>query len=162
MPVVILNGNTKAVWCSSIATVQSPTAAELNGGTALETFVRTDGLKVSLDQEKVPSGNLGTKYKWERFGLIGYAVEMGLHHDTVADTAWLLFPFKTAGFLAIRTGLARTTAFATGQGAGGATGALKVLPLECGMTDEMDPPDNWDFTVPFALIGDPAERAVVA
>lgn len=162
MGIIILNANTKAVWCSSIATVQSPTTTELNAGTALETIVPTDGLAVSPRNAKLTTANLGTKYELERFSTVGYDVKLKFFHDTVTDTAWSLFPFKTGGFLAIRRGLARTTAWATGQGSGGPNGTLLVLPLECGMADEVDPPANWSFELEYALTADPADRAVVA
>lgn len=162
MAVIILNANTAVTWVSSIATVASPTATELNGGTRLEPLLTSDGLNIDPSSDKVDVGNLGTKYKLERFGMVGYAVKLKFHHDTVADTAWNLFPFKTAGFLAVRRGIAKATTFATSQGSGGANGTLAVLPLECGMADEVNPPADWDFELEFALTADPADRAVVA
>jgi hypothetical protein len=160
--VIILNANTAVSWVSAVAAVASPTAGELNGGIRLEGLLASDGLSIAPNNNKVPTGNLGTKYELERFGTVGYAVKMKFHHDTVTDTAWTTFPFKTAGFLAVRRGIAKATTFATGQGSGGPNGTLAVLPLECGMADEMDPPGNWDFELEFALTADPADRAVVA
>lgn len=162
MAVIILNANTAVVWASAIVTVGSPTAAELNGGIRLEGLLAPDGLSISPSNNKVPTGNLGTKYDLERFGTVGYAVKLKFHHDTVTDTGWTTFPFKTAGFLAIRRGIAKATTFATGQGTGGPSGTLAVLPLECGMADEIDPPGNWDFELDFAMYADPADRATVA
>lgn len=162
MAVIILNANTAVVWCSAIAVVGSPTATELNGGIRLENLMPSDGLAIAPNANKVPTGNLGSRYDTERFGTIGYSVKLKFHHDTVTDTAWTTFPYKTGGFLAVRRGIAKATTFATGQGAGGASGTLAVLPLESGMADEVDPPNNWDFELEFALIADPADRAVVA
>lgn len=162
MATIILNANTAVVWASAVAAVAAPTAAECNGGTRLETLLRSDGLQIDPRNQKVPSGNLGTKYELERFGTVGYDVKLGFHHDTVADTAWSLFPYKTAGFLIVRRGIARATSFAASQGNGGANGTVAVYPLEAGMADEANPPGNWDFDLEFALYADPADRAVVA
>lgn len=162
MPVIILNANTAVRWAAAISNVLLPTAAECNGATTVEPLVRSDGLQVDIRNNKVPAGNLGSKYELERMGMIGYDVKLGLHHDTLIDTAWSLWPYKTQGYLIIRAGLARATTFATGQGGGGATGTLRVLPLESGLGDETNPPGNWDFDVEFALWADPGDRAVVA
>lgn len=162
MAVIILNANTAVAWCTSIGTVGSPTAAECNAGIRLEGFLTSDGLTLSPKLNRSPTGNLGSKYDTERFSTVGYDVKMKFHHDTVTDTAWTTFPFKTAGFLVVRRGIAKATAFATSQGNGGPNGTVQVLPLECGMSDEVDPPNNWDFELEFTLISDPADRAVVA
>jgi hypothetical protein len=160
--VIILNANTAVAWVAAISTIGSPTAAELNGGTRLETLLRSDGLTIGVTNNKTPAGNLGTIYEWERFSTVAYAIKLAFHHDTVADTAWALFPRKTSGYLACRRGLARATTFATGQGNGGANGTLQIWQVECGSSDEVDPPNDWDFELDFAMIADPAERAVVA
>lgn len=162
MPVIILNANTAVVWISAVVNVLLPTAAECNGGIRLENILRTDGLDISPRNNKMAAGNLGSRYELERMGMIGYDVKLGFHHDTVADTAWTTFPYKTSGFLAVRRGLAKATTFATGQGSGGANGTLAVYPLEAGVAGEVNPPNNWDFDLEFALYADPADRAVVA
>lgn len=162
MAVIILNANTAVAWCTSIGTVGSPTAAECNAGTRLENLLTSDGLAIAPKNNLIPAGNLGTKYEWERFSTIGYTVKLKFHHDTITDTAWTTFPFKTAGFLVVRRGIAKATTFTTGQGSGGPNGTVAVYPLEAGMADEVDPPNNWDFELEMALIADPADRATVA
>lgn len=162
MPTIILNANTAVVWANSVSNVLLPTAAECNGGTRLETLLRSDAVQIDVRNNKVPSGNLASRYELERFGMVGYDVKLGFHHDTLVDTAWALFPFKTSGYLIVRRGIARATTFSTGQGGGGPNGTLAVYPLESGMGDEANPPGNWDFDVEFALFADPGDRAVVA
>lgn len=163
MAVIILNANVSVRWASSIVNINLPTPTECNNAIPLETLLRSDGLDITVSNTKSPAGNLGSRYDLERMGTIGYGVKLGFHHDTVADTAWGLFPYKTAGVLIVRRGLARTTTFATGQGSnGGPNGTLALYPLEAGVANEATPPGNWDFDLEFALYGDPAERAVVA
>lgn len=162
MAVIILNGNTAVVWMSAVANIFLPTAAELNGGTRLEPIMRSDGLDITPKTNKIAADNLGSKYMLERMAMIGYDLKLGFHHDTLADTAWSLFPYKTAGFLAVRRGIAKATTFATGQGNGGPNGTLAVYQIEAGMADESNPPGNWDFDLEFAMFADPADRAVVA
>lgn len=161
MAVIFLNANTAVVWATAVATVGSPTAAECNGGTRLEGSMPSDGLNIAVNNNKTPAGNLGTIYELERFGTVGIAAKLKFHHDSVADTAWNLFPRLTSGFLIVRRGIAKATAFATGHGNGGANGVVQVYPLQCGILDEVDPPANWDYELDFVLIADPADRAVV-
>lgn len=164
MAVVILDGRVRVTWCTAISNINSPTTTELNAGTALETLIRPDGLKINPSTAKVDSSNLGSKYTTNRAGRVDYAVSLTIHHDGTTDTAWSLFPYRTSGFLVVRRGIDRTTAWTTGQGAGAATGTIAILPLESGMPDESDPAPNtnWDFEVEFFLTADPADRAVVA
>lgn len=162
MATIILNANTAVSWVSAISTIGSPTAAELNGGTRLETMLASDGLSIGFTNNSSDISNLGTIYGWKTPSTVDISIKLKFHHDTVADTAWGLFPRGTSGFLAVRRGIARATTFATGQGGGGANGTLAVWKLICGSPDEVDPPNNWDFELDFFMIADPAERAVVA
>jgi len=162
VPVIYLNANTAVGWASSVANVNAPTAGECNGAIRLETLMPSDGLAIGITNNKTPTGNLGTIFDLERIATIGAAVKLKFHHDTLADTAWNLLPFRTLGFLIVRRGIARATTFTTGQGGGGANGTIMVLPLESGYADEIDPPNNWDFELDFAMYAEPGLRAVVA
>jgi hypothetical protein len=162
VPVLYLNANTAVGWASSVANVNAPTAAECTAATRLETLMPSDGLAIGITNNKTATGNLGSIFDLERIATVGASVKLKFHHDSVTDSAWTLLPFRTLGYLIVRRGLARATAFAAGQGNGGAQGTVMVLPLETGYADEIDPPANWDFELDCAMYADPGLRAVVA
>jgi len=157
MAVVIIDGRVAVDWCTAIATLASPTTSELNAGTRLETFITPDGLTINPTTAPVDVSNLGSKYTWKRAGRVDIAVKIKFHHDGSTDTAWNLFPYRTNGFLAVRRGIDRTTAFASTQ-------QVECYPLESAEPDQIDPAPNtnWDFTIDFFLTGDPVTRAVIA
>lgn len=158
MAVVTMDGRTAAVWCTSIATMSAPTLAEINAGTRLETFITPDGLTITPATGKVDVSNLGSVANAARAGRITWDIKITFHHDGATDTAWNLFPYRTAGFLVVRKGIDRTTAFASTQ-------KVQVWACETSEPDDVDPkPDGvWDFMADFFVneIGY-SSRAVVA
>lgn len=167
MSVVIMDGRVRVYWLTACANILLPTTAELNAGTDITAYVRPDGLDISMDTGSVDVGNVGSTFTLMRVGRRNPKVQLGMHHDATAgstDPAWNLLVYRATGFLAVRTGIDKATAWASGQGAGGTTGALQVIPLEVGEFSPSKPaPDTaWDFDVPVNVYLDPAWRAVVA
>lgn len=167
MSVVIMDGRVRAYWMTACANILLPTAAELNAGTDLTGYIRPDGLDISMDTGSVDVGNVGSTFTLERVGRRKPTVALGLHHDATTgstDPAWNLLVYRVTGYLAVRTGIDKATAWTTGQGAGGTTGALQVIPLEVGEYSPSKPgPDTaWDFDVPVKVYLEPSWRSVVA
>jgi len=168
MAVVIMDGRVRCYWMTAApANLLLPTVAELNAGTDLTPYVRPDGLDISMDTGEVDVGNVGSTFTLLRAGRRKPTVALGMHHDATAgstDPAWTLLVYRAVGTFAVRTGVDKATAWATGQGGGGTTGALMVIPLEVAEFSPSKPgPDtSWDFDVPVKVYLDPAWRAVVA
>jgi len=167
MAVIIMDGRVRFYWLTACANILLPTVAELNAGTDLTTYIRPDGLDISMDTGEVDVGNVGSTFTLTRVGRRKPTVALGMHHDATASTtdpAWSLLVYRATGFGAVRTGIDKATAWATGQGGGGTTGALMVIPLEVAEFSPSKPgPDtSWDFDVPVKVYLDPAWRAVVA
>lgn len=157
MTVVPIDGKVRVSWLTACANIQAPTVAELNAGTALEGFITPDGLNITPSTGKVAAGNLGSTFSAERIGRRAFAISIKFHHNSPTDTAWNLLPYRTSGFIAVRRGIDKATAYA-------ATQKAEVYPVESGEPAEEPPqPDGtWDFTVEFALTDDAATRAVIA
>jgi hypothetical protein len=158
MAVVTMDGRTAVAWCTSIATIGSPTVAEINAGTRLETLITPDGLTITPATGEVDVSNLGSTANAGRAGRIKWTIKITFHHDGVVDTAWNLFPYRTNGLLVVRKGIDRTTAFASTQ-------KCQVFSCETGEPDDVDPkPDGvWDFMSDFYVTeGGYNSRAVVA
>ncbi len=156
MATIIIDGRTRVSFCTAVANVSAPTTTELNAGTALEGLIRLDGLDVGMTTGRVDNSSLASTFNTERVGRKKPQISITFHHDTV-DTVWGLLTYRTTGFLVIRMGVDRTTAWTSTQ-------KVKVYPIECGeYSDEKPAPDsNWDYTLDFAVTADPDQRAVVA
>ena len=159
MAVVPIDGRVIVGFATTIANISAPTVTELTtGSTRLETFITPDGLVVNPSTGKVDVSNLGSVANAARAGRINWDLKVTFHHDGTTDTAWNLFPYRTAGYLWVRRGIAQATAVASTQ-------KLSVWGVETGEPDEVDPkPDGvWDFIVDFFVNENGyASRAVVA
>lgn len=157
MTTVIIDGRVRVTWCSAIANTAAPTTAELNAGTALEGFITPDGLDIGMDTGGVDNSNLGSTFTTMKAGRKKPSVSIKFHHDSPTDTPYNLFTYRTNGYLVVRRGVDRTTAWASGD-------KVETYPLEAGETSQEKPtPDStWDFTAPFFVTADPVTRAVVA
>ena len=167
MAVVIMDGRVRVYSLTACANVSLQTVAELNAGTDLTNYITPDGLDISMATGKVDVGNVGSTFTLNRVGRKTPSITLTCHHDASSgstDPAWNLFTYRAVGFLAVRTGIDKATAWATGQGAGGTTGALQVFPYEAAEFNPIKPaPDSsWDFSVELSVYLDPATRAVVA
>jgi len=168
MAVVIMDGRVRAYWLTATpSNLALPTTTELNAGTNIGIYIRPDGLDIGMDTGEVDVGNVTSTFTLMRVGRRKPTVSLGFHHDATTgstDPAWTLLLYRATGVLAVRTGVDSTTAWTTGQGAGGTTGGLMMIPLECGEFSPSKPgPDtSWDFDVPTKVYQDPQWRAVVA
>ena len=167
MSVVIMDGRVRVYWLTACSNILLPTVAELNAGTNLTTYIRPDGLDIAMDTGEVDVGNVGSTFTLMRVGRRKPSVSLGCHHDATTgstDPAWTLLVYRATGFLAVRTGVDTATAWTVGQGAGGTTGSVQIIPLEVGEFNPVKPaPDSaWDFDVPVKVYLDPSWRAVVA
>jgi hypothetical protein len=140
-----MDGRTAVGWATSIATIGSPTVTELTtGSTRLETFITPDGLVITPATGSVDVSNLGSVANAARAGRITWTIKLTFHHDGTVDTAWNLFPYRTAGYLWVRKGISSGTAIASTQ-------KVQVWACETGEPDDVDPkPDGvWDFMADF-------------
>lgn len=157
MAPVIIDGRVRASWVTAIANINAPTVAELNAGTALEGYITPDGLDISASTGGVDVSNLGSTFTTMRAGRRSFDISIKFHHDGASDVAFNLLPYRTNGYLVVRRGIDKTTAWTAAQ-------KVEVYPLESGEPTELPPaPDGtWDFTSPFYLTSDPQTRATVA
>ena len=167
MAVVIMDGRVRVYWLTACSNIAAPTTTELNAGTDLTGYITPDGLDIGIDTGTVDVGNVGSTYTLNRVGRRKPTISLTLHHDATSgntDVPWNTLVYRTTGFLAVRTGVDKATAWTTGHGGGGTTGALMMLPSEVGEYSPIKPaPDSsWDFMVPLTVYLDPNLRSVVA
>ena len=167
MAVVIMDGRVRVYWLTAVANIAAPTVSELNAGTDLTPYITPDGLDIGMTTGSVNVGNVGSTFTLNRVGRRNPTVKLVLHHDATSgstDPAWNLLVYRTLGFLAVRLGLDKATAWTTGQGGGGANGSLEMYPSECGEYEgvKVAPDTSWDFSVDLNVYLDPNKRSVVA
>lgn len=157
MSAVIIDGRVRVTWTAAIANVAAPTVAELNAGTALEQFIRPDGLDIGMATGGVDTSNLGSTFTTMRAGRKKPTITIGFHHDGPTDTPYNLLPYRTVGFITVRRGVDRTQAWATSD-------KVEVYPVETAEAVQIKPgPDStWDFSSEMFVMADPNTRAVVA
>lgn len=157
MAVVPIDGMVRVSWLTACSNVAAPTTTELNNGTAIEGYITPDGLDIGVATGKVNTSNLGSTFTTRRAGRKEVDIKLKMHHDGTSDVAFNLVPYRTAGFLAVRRGIAKGTAWTAAQVVG-------VYPVESGEAQEEKPaPDGtWDFMVDLFVTTDPNQRAVVA
>lgn len=157
MATVIIDGMVRVTWCSSIASTAAPTTTELNAGTALETYITPDGLDIGMDTGGVDNSNLGSTFTTMKAGRKKPSIMIAFHHESGTDVPYNLLTYRAAGYLVVRRGVDRTTAWAVAD-------KVEVYPVEAGEAVQTKPaPDsNWDFSSPLFVTADPQTRAVVA
>lgn len=107
-------GFTKVAWVTTV-TLAAPTAAQLNAGTRLETFVRSMP-NIPRSANLVDVATLDNKYEKRQVGTRGGEVMTAeFLRDGTTDTAWTTLAEDTAGYFVVaRKGIAGAT-FAAGD-----------------------------------------------
>lgn len=154
---LFVDGNTRVSWVTSIATLSAPTAAELNGGVALESYITPTGLKMKPTTAGVDTSALSSTFMTQGAGRKSYASSIEFKRQAPTDVAFNLLPYRTAGYLVVRRTLLNTTAYASGQ-------TVEVYPVVVGEPELNDPAPNEvaKFVSTLFMTADPATRATVA
>ncbi len=115
----LTDGNTKATFVPSIASLTAPTVGELTaaGIVVLENTVTDDGLKIDFDEGTIAGNVLASTQDFESPGRSKAQIELTYYRDSSpsADRMWSVMTRATAGFLVVRRGVAAATAYSDGQ-----------------------------------------------
>lgn len=154
---LLVDGNVKISFCTSIGNIHAPTAAELNGGTSLEGVITPTGYKNKPATAPVDVSSLASTFTTQAVGRRSFAITLELKRQTPTDPVYAMLTYKATGYLVVRKTLAATTAFATGQ-------VVEVYPVMCGQREENDPAPNevQKYVSPMMVTSDPDDSAVVA
>jgi hypothetical protein len=155
---LVSDGFTRIFWVPSIANIHAPTTTELNAGTALQSFVTPDGLKIDPSTAKVDTSNVASTFNTEKAGRTSFDNSLTLKRQDGTDTLFQTTLRKNqSGFLVVRRNLTASTAFASTQ-------RVEVYPSECGEPQLSSPAANevQKYTVPLMVTSEPATNAVVA
>lgn len=154
---LLTDGNTKVVFCTAIANIHAPTTSELNAGTALESLITPDGLKIDASTDSVDTSSLASTFTTAGAGRRKFDIAITFKRQTPTDTAYNLFPYRTSGYLVVRRNLTSTTAWASTQ-------VVEVYPVQTGTRQLVSPAANEvaKFISPMMVTSDADDAAVVA
>jgi hypothetical protein len=105
------------VWVvPTITNLSAPTAAQMNAGTRLTTFIR-GGVSIDFASNLVDSATLESAFNSTSPGTFGGGLNSlnGVLRDNANDAAWNALPRDTAGYLVIQLGTATGTAWGSGD-----------------------------------------------
>ncbi|MFF0864159.1 hypothetical protein ACFYUV_20540 [Nonomuraea sp. NPDC003560] len=132
----LTDGNTKATFVPSIASITAPTVSELTDSAivALENTVTDDGLDISFDEGTVEGNVLASTQDFESPGRSKAQIELTYYRDSSAgaDRMWSVMTRGTAGYLVVRRGVAAATGYAASQ-------KVEVYTVTCGERRPMAP-----------------------
>jgi hypothetical protein len=115
----LTDGNVKATWVTTIASITAPTVAELTAGTvkALEQIITDDGLDISFDEGTVSGNALNSTQDFEGPGRSKAGITLTCYRDSVTgdDVAWVNLVRGAIGYLVVRRGITSSTAYASTQ-----------------------------------------------
>lgn len=158
------DGNLQLHFVGSISNQAAPTAAEITGGTNLTSFLRPDGLSLSLSGNRVDAADVSSKFNATSGGSYGsdgsatFYRNMDSAGGYATDTAWDTLPIGTTGFLVVaRNG-------GSNSGAIQATDEVEVWPIEVvtRAVQDIGRDKNTMFDVDLAVTSAPNLDSVVA
>lgn len=114
---------------ATLASAMAPTAAEINAGTDLQSYILRDGLDTPASGNTVDASDLSSLFNAQAAGTYGGdALELVCHRGSIRagtdDVAWTTLARGTSGYLFVaRTGWAQNSTTGLGTPAGTATAA---------------------------------------
>lgn len=136
--------------------LDEPTPAEVSAGVNVTSFVKKDGLKFGVSNNRVTSGDISTSFTSETMGTWGAQASLDCYKDDTTDTAWTTFQRGTTGVLVVLPFIGATTTPANDH-------KCYAIPIECGQPVPMDSAENENqaFTVELAVTSTPDFNSTV-
>jgi hypothetical protein len=144
-------------WVTTLSSETSPTAAQINAGVNLSSFIPVDGVSLGGTRNNASQAMLGDAFVTEEPGTWGTTIEITFVRDSTADTPWDTFAgaYKTTGWIILRR---------SGTGVAGVGNKVEVHPVTTHEPQMMASAENEysKFTVTFAVTKKPSLEATVA
>jgi hypothetical protein len=137
----LTDGNTKATFVPTIASITAPTEDELTDASivALENTVTDDGLDISFDEGVVEGNVLASTQDFESPGRSKASITLTYYRDSSAsaDRMWSVMTRGTAGYLVVRRGTTASTAYQAGD-------KVEVYTVTCGERRPLAPERSYE------------------
>lgn len=112
---IVMDGNVRLSWVTTISNTAAPTAAELNAGVALESYVTPDGLGISTETQDVDTTAVNSTQNTYAVGRRTDTISLTFKHQGFSAAPWTTFASNPSGYVVVRRGIAGTTAWAASQ-----------------------------------------------
>lgn len=154
---IVVDGNVRISWVSTISNTAAPTTAELGAGVALESFLMADGVEWGTESGEVETSPLNSTQNTALVGRRTDSISLTMKQQGKTAAPWTTFASTPSGYLVIRRAVAAATAWT-------ATQKVTVAPCQAGFRSEVNPAANSldKFTVKFAITGPVVDTATVA
>lgn len=154
---IINDGMTKVSYVPTISSTAGPTVAELNAGTALESFLLQDGFSHDSSNESVETTALSSTYDTALPGRRTLETSLTMKFQGDASAPFSTLAGNPDGYLVVRRFVAATTAWAAGQ-------TVEVYTVQYGDRKRLPAAANevLKFSVDVAHTAPPVEAATVA
>lgn len=156
---IIVDGKTKVTFVATLASTTAPSAATITAGTDLTDTLTADGLVgFAPDTASVDNTSLGSTFNTVLAGRTSYSGTMlRLKKQTGTDTIYDLLVRDLTGYIVVRRGITKATAYAAAQ-------KVQVYPIICGEVKDIDPEPNsvQRYEIPLFISSEPNLRATTA
>lgn len=154
---IIGDGMIKVSFVPTISSTSAPTVAELNAGTALESYITADGDGTDRGTDAVDTTALASTHNTQLPGRRTLSVELTFKNQGDAVAPFSTLAGNATGYLVWRRHVASTTAWTAGQ-------TVEVQPVQAGPRARVPGAANevLKFAVQFAVTSTPVEAATVA
>jgi hypothetical protein len=146
-------------WVTTLGSLTAPSAAQINAGNDLTTFVPVDGVNLGGSRNNASQAMLGDAFVAEEPGTWGTTLELTFTRDSAegATSPWQVFAggYKSVGYIVLRR---------TGTGVAAAGNKVEVYPATSHEPQMLASAENEysKFTVVFAITAKPELEAVAA
>jgi hypothetical protein len=155
----LADGRTRVMWVTSISNIAAPTAAELNAGTNLTSFITPDGVVgFEPDTADVDTSALDSTFDTKVAGRAGFSgTLLRLKKQTGTDAIYNALVRDAAGYVVIRRDITASTTNTVGD-------KDEVYPSVLGEVRNLPPEGNsiHKYEVPVKVSSTPNLRATVA
>lgn len=138
----LADGNVKVTFVPTLTSTTAPSAAELNGGTAvdLSCYLTADGYAPGVDESVITDDRLCSTQTFEKPGRYSDSLEMTyvFRQQDASGTdnkAFHTLAHLTTGYIVVRWGATYSDAFA-------ATDVVDVIPVQAGIQRKQPPEAN--------------------
>lgn len=157
---IVIDGQVRVAFVSTIASAAAPTVAEIGAGEELGSYIAPGGMEgFEASTDEVDTSALDSTYNTKRPGRTGYSgTALVLKKQSGTDDAFDALKTKlTDGYLVVRLGVDKATAWTAAQD-------VQVYPVSTGQWSPLPVEANsvYRYRVPMPVTGEPTLNAVVA
>jgi hypothetical protein len=157
---IVIDGQVRVAFVTSLSDIDEPSVAELNAGVNLGPFIAPGGMEgFEAATDEVDTSSIDATFGTKRPGRTSFSsTALVLKKQSGTDTAFEALDAKlTDGYLVVRLGVDKDTIWTASQ-------LVQVYPVSTGQWTPLPPEANsvYRYRVPMPITGEPSMSATVA